>query len=56
MKNRQAPKKHQEVPQIRVRSNLSAGESVEACLNNWNYWRNLAYKTCGYPKPPQIEG
>ena len=49
-------KNENQVPQMRVRSNLSAGQSVEACLNNWNHWRNQAYKKCGYPKPPQIEG
>jgi hypothetical protein len=56
MNNRQDSKNTHQVPQLRVRSNLSAGESVEACLNNWNYWRNQAYKECGYSKPPQIEG
>jgi hypothetical protein len=56
MNNRQDPKQDRKVPQMRVRSNLNAGESVEACLNNWNYWRNEAYKACGYPKPPQIQG
>ena len=55
MNNRHTPKVKSKVPQIHVRSNLSAGESVDACLNNWNHWRNQAYKKCGQSKPPQIE-
>ena len=26
------------VPQIRVRSNLRGGQSVDACMNNVRYW------------------
>jgi hypothetical protein len=55
MNNRQTMKKELKVPQLRVRCDLSAGQSVEACVNNWNYWRNQAYKKCGENKPPQIE-
>lgn len=54
MNARQDPKQDQKVPQIRVRSDLCAGESVDACLNNLNYWRNEAYKKCNQKKPPQI--
>jgi hypothetical protein len=54
MNNRQNPRPEDKVPQMRVRSDMSAGESVEACLNNLNYWRNQAYKKCGQSKPPQI--
>ena len=55
MNNRQKSKVKPQVPQMRVRSDLSAGESVDACLNNLNYWRNQAYKKCGQKKPSQIE-
>ena len=55
MNNRNKIKKEHRVPQMRVRCDLSAGESVDACLNNLNYWRNEAYKKCGQSKPPQIE-
>lgn len=27
------------IPQLRVRSNLRGGESLDACLNNVNYWK-----------------
>ena len=47
-------KNDNQVPQMRVRSNLSAGESADACLNNLNHWRDQAYKKCGFPKPPVI--
>ena len=31
-------------PQMRVRTNLRGGESVEACLTNLEYWQNEYYK------------
>ena len=54
MKDQATPKQDRNVPQLRVRSGLSAGESVDACLNNLNYWRNEAYKKCDQKKPAQI--
>jgi len=35
------------VPQFQVRSNLAAGASVEACLNNLAYWQKEYYNKCG---------
>jgi hypothetical protein len=34
------------VPQFQVRSNLIAGESVEACLKNVDYWQKQYIKKC----------
>jgi len=31
-------------PQLRVRTHLRGGESVEACMNNLAYWQNEYYK------------
>ena len=30
-------------PQFRVRTDLIAGESVDACMNNLEYWRKQYY-------------
>jgi hypothetical protein len=30
-------------PQFQVRTDLIAGESVEACMNNLEYWRKQYY-------------
>lgn len=30
-------------PQLRVRTNLRGGESVESCMNNLTYWQNDYY-------------
>jgi len=30
-------------PQFRVRTDLNAGESVDACMNNLEYWRKQYY-------------
>ena len=38
-------------PQLKVRSGMSAGASVEACLDNLYYWQNEYYKKCGGAKP-----
>ena len=54
MKDQVTLKVDRNVPQLRVRSGLSVGESVDACLNNLNYWRNEAYKKCNQKKPTQI--
>jgi len=37
-----------QVPQFKVRSDLTAGESVEACLKNVEYWKNDYLKRCAY--------
>ena len=31
-------------PQLRVRTNLRGGESLEACQNNLAYWQKQYYK------------
>ena len=33
-------------PQFRVRSTLIAGESVDACLNNVDYWQKVYVDKC----------
>ena len=35
-----------QVPQMQVRSNLVAGESVEACLTNLDYWTKQLEGKC----------
>lgn len=37
---------HNSVPQFRLRTNLIAGESVEACQRNLDYWRNMLEQKC----------
>jgi hypothetical protein len=37
---------HNVVPQFRLRTDLIAGESVEACLNNLDYWTKQLEKKC----------
>ena len=32
-----------DIPQFRVRTNLIAGESVDACMKNLEYWRKQYY-------------
>jgi hypothetical protein len=52
MKEQRNPQAAQdEKTQFKVRTDLRAGESVEACLNNLNYWRNAYYTACGQPVP-----
>ena len=38
-------------PQLQVHTGVSAGESVEACMDNLEYWRNDYYNKCGYVYP-----
>ena len=38
-------------PQYQVRSGISAGASVNSCLEDLYYWQNQYYKKCGGPKP-----
>jgi hypothetical protein len=33
--------------QLKVRSGMTAGASVEACMENLAYWQNEYYKKCG---------
>ena len=41
------PKKtNKNTPQFRVRSTLIAGESVDACLNNVDYWQKVYVDKC----------
>ena len=50
VKERQAVKinesKLSSVRQFKVRTNLAAGESVEACLKNLDYWKKEYDKRC----------
>jgi hypothetical protein len=41
MKNNTNP-----VPQVRVHTNLIAGESIAACQQNLDYWTNQLQKKC----------
>jgi hypothetical protein len=34
------------VRQLRVRTNMVAGESVEACMKDLDYWRNAYNERC----------
>ena len=34
------------VPQMRLRTNLVAGESVQACQRNLDYWRKALEQKC----------
>ena len=33
-------------PQLRLRTSLAAGESVQACLNNLDYWTQRLQQKC----------
>jgi hypothetical protein len=37
---------NKQIPQFRVRSNLTAGESVDACMNNVAYWQKQYVDKC----------
>jgi hypothetical protein len=39
-------KKSYKKPQFQVRSNIVAGESVDACLNNVAYWQKQYVDKC----------
>lgn len=39
------------VPQMRLRTNVVAGASVEACQRNLDYWRNALYQKCTGGQP-----
>lgn len=41
----------QPAPQFQVRSGISAGASVESCLQDLYYWQKEYYQNCGGPKP-----
>ena len=46
-KQKQISTKQQEhAPQIKIRSSLSAGGSVEACMKNLKYWRDAYNERC----------
>ena len=42
--NKAVTGKQPQVPQFQVRTDLRGGESVEACMNNLQYWQNEYYK------------
>jgi hypothetical protein len=37
-------------PQLTVRSGMTAGESVEACQRNLEYWRTAYQNQCWLPR------
>ena len=41
----------QPTPQFQVRSGITAGASVQSCLEDLYYWQNEYYKKCGGTKP-----
>jgi hypothetical protein len=43
--------KNQPAPQFQVRSGITAGASVESCLEDLYYWQNQYYHKCGGQKP-----
>jgi hypothetical protein len=45
-KVKQSLLKEQYVPQFQVRSNLCAGESLEACVNSLNDWQKHYQARC----------
>ena len=47
---------HAEIPQIRLRTDLTSGASVQACLNDLDYWTKTLETKCakkgsGYVPP-----
>jgi hypothetical protein len=38
-------------PRLQVRSGVTAGASVDACLENLYYWQKEYYNKCGGQKP-----
>ena len=45
-KIKQTLREEQYVPQLRVRSDLCAGESLEACVNSLNDWQKQYEARC----------
>jgi hypothetical protein len=43
------------VPQLRVRTDLIAGESVDACQKNLEYWRKQLQSKCNKSARPYEE-
>jgi hypothetical protein len=41
----------QPAPQLQVRSGISAGASVESCMQDLAYWQNSYYNKCGGAVP-----
>jgi hypothetical protein len=39
------------VPQFQIRTDLSAGASVESCMQDLAYWQNAYAQMCGAPVP-----
>ena len=52
-KAEKSPELHkiQPAPQFQVRSGITAGASVESCLQDMYYWQNQYYQKCGGNKP-----
>ena len=51
---------HNYIPQLKLRTNLVAGASVEACMNNLDHWRKqleqkCAKKSAGYTPSQETE-
>jgi hypothetical protein len=49
-KTKQMSKKEASKPALRVKSGLSAGASLNACMKNLNYWKNAYTERCGLLK------
>jgi hypothetical protein len=48
---KRAEQKNVQPAQFQVRSGITAGASVQACLDNLYYWQNAYYQKCGGTKP-----
>jgi hypothetical protein len=35
------------IPQLRIRSSVSVGASLDNCLQNLDYWKKQYHKMCG---------
>jgi len=47
MRNKKMTIEETPKPALKVRSGVSAGASLDACMKNLNYWKNAYTKRCG---------
>jgi len=47
MNTKQSKMKKMSKPALKVKSGVVAGASLEACMNNLNYWKNAYTQRCG---------
>jgi hypothetical protein len=45
------PSQKEPVPQLQIRTDLSAGASLQSCLDNLAYWQKQYTKMCGTAAP-----